>query len=154
VNAWKVILATVLIFGTGVVTGALITRRAGIAAPPRQGKSASPAAAPALAPGLYRLEFLRRAQRELNLSPEQRERVDGVFRQSQERAKRLMEPVAPELRAELDRAKAEFREILTPEQRNRFDSLLKQRFRDPRHDKSARPRDKDAATNAAPLPGI
>ena len=95
-------------------------------------------------PGGYRLEFLRRAQRELNLTAEQRERVEKIFSQSQERTKRLMEPVTPHLREELDRAKREFSEILTPPQRARFDELLKQRVRDQRREKGSRAQEKEA----------
>jgi Spy/CpxP family protein refolding chaperone len=87
---------------------------------------------------------LRRAQRELNLSGEQRERVEKIFSQSQERTKQLMEPVAPRLREELERAKLEFREILTPSQQTRFDELLKQRVRDQRREKGSRAHEKEA----------
>lgn len=98
-------------------------------------------------PGGYRLEFLRRAQRELNLTAEQRERVDKIFSQSQERTKRLMEPIASDLQDELDRAKREFSEILTPPQRARLDELLKQRVKEPRREKS--PRAQETETSPA-----
>ncbi len=80
-----------------------------------------------------RLEFLRRIQRELDLSAEQQERIDKVLKQSQERTRKIMEPVVPQLPQELQRAKAEFREVLTPDQQGRFDELLKlQRFKEHR----------------------
>ena len=143
-NTWKIILATVLIFGSGVVTGGLLVRRTGQAESPRQGRLPAATSLQPSVPGGYRLEFLRRAQRELNLTGEQRERVEKIFGQSQERTKRLMEPVAPHLRDELERAKLEFREILTPAQRARFDELLKQRVRDQRRDKGPRAQEKEA----------
>ena len=132
-NPWKVILATMVIFGAGVLTGAIIIRyttdlsrpqRPGFAN--RLGEQASP--------GGMRLDFLRRTQRDLDLTPEQRESIDKILKQSQERTRKIMEPVAPQLRQEVQRAKAEFRDVLTPEQQFRFDELLKlqQRFKEHR----------------------
>jgi len=144
VNTWKIILATILIFGSGVVTGGLLVRQTGHTESPRQARFPAVTALQPAVPGGYRLEFLRRAQRELNLTAEQRERVEKIFSQSQERTKRLMEPVAPHLREELDRAKREFSEILTPPQRLRLDELLKQRAKDQRREKSPRAQEKEA----------
>jgi Spy/CpxP family protein refolding chaperone len=130
VNFWKVILATMVIFGAGVITGALVSQfslNPSLMHPPRQGRPAE-----MWSPGGMRFEFLRRTQRELNLTTEQRERVDKILKQSQERTRKLMEPMAPQLHQELQRAKAEFREVLTSEQQTHFDELLKQqqRFRE------------------------
>ena len=80
-------------------------------------------------PGGMRLEFLRRMQRDLDLTAEQREQIDKILKQSQERTRKLMEPVAPQLHQELQRAKAEFRQALTPAQQDHFDQLLKQQQR-------------------------
>ena len=143
-NAWKIILATILIFGSGVVTGGLLVRQTSQTESRRQGRLPAVTALQPAVPGGYRLEFLKRAQRELELTAEQREKVEKIFSQSQERTKRLMEPVTPHLREELDRAKREFSEILTPPQRLRFDELLKQRARDQRRDKVPRAQEKDA----------
>ena len=143
-NTWKIILATILIFGSGVVTGGLLVRRSDQFTPVRPGRLPAAAALQPAGQGGYRLEFLRRAQRELNLTGEQRERVEKVFSQSQERTKRLMEPVAPHLREEFERSKLEFREILTPAQQARFDELLKQRARDQHRDKPSRSHEKEA----------
>jgi hypothetical protein len=124
VNTWKVILATMVIFGTGVVTGGLLVRHSERMRVPRfvrnpiVGRPAPPVSA-----GGVRLDFLRRAGRELELTPEQRERVDKILKESQERTRKVMSPY---VREELQRTKAEFREVLRPEQRPRFDQLLKQ----------------------------
>lgn len=149
-NAWKIILATILIFGSGVVTGGLLVRQTSRAESPRQARFPAATTLHPAVPGGYRLEFLRRAQRELNLSAEQRERVEKVFSQSQERTKQLMEPVASELHEELDRAKREFSEVLTPSQRTRLDELLKQRVKDPRREKGPHAPDKEKAAPGEP----
>ena len=141
-NTWKVILATVVIFVADVVTGGLVVRHSAQApAPVRPHNASAPRLAPPYSAGGLRLEFLRRAERELRLNPDQREHIDKILQASQERTRKLMEPVAPELRAELERTKDEFLAVLTPEQRTRFEVLVKkqqQRPHDPRHAPTAR----------------
>jgi Spy/CpxP family protein refolding chaperone len=124
-NYWKVILATVVIFGAGVVTGGLLVRLARTPVPPPPSRGQLRPADPVSAGGL-RLEFLRRAQRELELTADQRDRLGRILRESQDRTKKLMEPVAPQIREELRRTRAEFVEALTPEQRIRFNELARQ----------------------------
>jgi len=74
-------------------------------------------------------------QRDLDLSAEQRERIDKLLKESQERTRKIMEPVAPEMRAELLRTKEEFQQVLTPGQRTHFEELMKkqQRPHEPHH---------------------
>jgi hypothetical protein len=123
-----------VIFGAGVLTGALVMEfipNAPSSRHQRQGfaaRSYEPGS-----PGGMRLEFLRRTQGALDLTSAQRERIDKVLKQSQERTRKLMEPVAPQLHQELQRARAEFRDILTPVQQTRFDELLKQQQRFKEH---------------------
>jgi Spy/CpxP family protein refolding chaperone len=114
VNAWKVILATIIIFAAGAFSGAVLVRHA---APARFG------------PGGMRLEFLRRMERDLDLTPDQRQRVDKILKEAQEHTRKIMEPVAPAIHAELQRTKDEFRQILTPAQQVRFDELLRHSMR-------------------------
>jgi hypothetical protein len=127
VNNWKIIWATMVIFGAGVVTGGLLVKHASRVPP---GRAHRPPAvqrpAPAVSPGGMRLEFLRRAERELDLTRGQRERADQIIKDSQERTKKILEPVAPEMRNELQRTREEFRGVLTPAQRARFDEMAKQ----------------------------
>jgi len=141
VNTWKLILATMLIFGTGVVTGALVMRNSDRGQGPLRPRNISQARpVGTFSPGGLRLEFLRRAQRDLDLNPEQRERIDKLMKESQERTRKIMEPVAPDLRAELQRTKEEFEQVLTPEQRTRFEELMKkqQRPHEPHHTNGTR----------------
>ena len=126
-NNWKVILATMVIFGTGVVTGGLLVRQADHGRdrrPQRAGAMVHSAqAAPA---GVMRIEFLRRMEQELVLTPEQRDPIDKVLKDGQERMKKLMDTVEPRRREEFKRTMEEFRAVLTPEQHKRFDELVKQ----------------------------
>ncbi len=127
-NTWKVILATLVIFGAGMLTGNLLQEH-GV----RLGSLTAPHASPprrpvhALTARGLRFDFLRHLQRELDVTPEQGQRIDAVIARSQERTKELMQPVIPQLRKEVERAKAEFRAVLTPQQRERLDQLVKRR---------------------------
>jgi Spy/CpxP family protein refolding chaperone len=144
VNSWKVILATMVIFGTGVVTGGLLVRYVDHGRdrrPQRAGAAVHPAqAGPA---GVMRIEFLRRMERELELTPEQRDPIDRILKDGQERMKKLMDTVEPRRREEFKKTIEEFRAVLTPEQHKRFDELVKQQQQRAREQrKAAPPRDR------------
>jgi len=148
VNTWKVILATMVIFITGVVTGGLLVRFAEREPAPVEHGTAPPRpSAPPGSPGWVRIDFLRKMQKELDLTADQRQRVDKLLKESQERTKKLMEPISPSLRAEVQRTKEEFRDILTPEQRVRFDELLKQQQRPQKRPQQPHERPFEAPTN-------
>jgi Spy/CpxP family protein refolding chaperone len=140
VNTWKVILATMVIFGTGVITGGLLVGHEGHIRhghPPRAANANRQAQQPP-SPGGLRLDLLRRLQSELSLTPDQKERIDAIIRQGQERTRKIMEPVRPQLQEEFRKTKAAFRDALTPEQQTRFDELLKQEQR-PRESRRPQP---------------
>jgi Spy/CpxP family protein refolding chaperone len=119
-----------VIFGAGVLTGALVVEfTEGLNGSRHQQTSSGNRAFETGSPYGMRLEFLRRIQRELDLTAAQQEQIDKVLKQSQERTRNIMAPVAPQLRQELQRAKAEFRDILTPAQQASFDELLKKQQR-------------------------
>jgi Spy/CpxP family protein refolding chaperone len=140
VNNWKVILATMVIFGTGVVTGGLLVRQADHGRDHRsQHAGAGIHLAQAGPAGVMRIEFLRRMERELELTPAQREPIDLILKNGQERMKKLMETVEPGRREEFKKTVEEFRAVLTPEQRTRFDELVKQQQQHARELRKAAP---------------
>ncbi len=149
-NTWKVILATMLIFGTGVVTGGLLVRHAEGPRNRRPQQHPPGALRPAqpVTPGAMRIDFLRRLERDLDLSPDQRQPIDRILKDGQERMKKLMEPVEPRLREELKKTIEEFRQALTPEQRERFDALRKQQ------QQRAREQHKPAPASERSAPGV
>lgn len=137
-NTWKIALATVVIFGAGVVIGGVLVRYTEDAKPARsqhtvplwppprglvQGRQ------PEAQQNLERqqAEFIRGLQRELKLTREQRDRIDRTIRDGQERSKAIWSKVAPELHKEMEEVKDRIRTELTPEQRARFEEVLKQR---------------------------
>ncbi len=140
-NSWKIVLATMVIFVAGVFSGGLLVNHVDRVRMPRPLRSVVyPRPSQPTTPGGQRLELLRRMQRDLDLTPEQNQRVDAIITQSQERTKKIMEPVSPLLREEVARAKQEFRAVLTPEQLARFEALLRQqqRGRDMHHPNATR----------------
>lgn len=139
-NTWKVIFATVVIFGAGVVTGGLLVKYSvqPPSRPARQGGVANNRIQPISAGGL-RIEFLRRIERDLDLSPEQREQVNKILAASQERSRKIMEPVTPKIREELQQTKEQFRAVLNPPQKVRFDELLKQQQQQQQRQREHRP---------------
>jgi Spy/CpxP family protein refolding chaperone len=155
VNTWKAIFAAIVIFGAGIVAGgALVSRLHSNWLAPAHPASDPASTAQVPSPGGMRLEFLRRAQRDLDLTPEQRERIDKILKDSQERTRKLMEPIAPEFHAESKRAREEFRAVLTPQQQERFDQLVKLKHgpRDERHPSFSRDHAPAAAQTNQPQP--
>lgn len=130
-NTWKAIFAALVIFGAGLGTGALWTRTFVKPAPP------APLAAPVRPVNshtnslplehLRRLELMQRVQKDLDLTPEQREHIEKIIGDGQEHIKELWEEVAPDIHDELQDIKKKLCAELTPEQLKRFDELMKQR---------------------------
>ena len=131
-SAWKVILATMVIFGCGVVTGALLMKTelpsAGAPAEPAQHPPASTNQPPPLAQ-IQRPEFLRRMQKQLELTASQRDEIAKIMKASQERNRPLWDRIAPQMREEVKRVREEIRQVLTPGQQTKFDEMLKSRPR-------------------------
>ena len=145
-NTWKVVCATLVIFVAGIVTGATLVR---FAQGPRQGRIQRPIidnrfpsdfAHPgnpnlpneprpqnAMNPGngLLSREFIQVLERQLHLTPEQRERVDTIMAAGQERVRELRSRIDPELRKELQQTREQIRAVLTPEQREQFEQMMK-----------------------------
>ena len=76
-NTWKVIFATVVIFGAGVVTGGLLVKYS-VQTPVHQARrdGAQGNRVQPISAGGLRIEFLRRVERDLNLSPDQKDQID------------------------------------------------------------------------------
>jgi Spy/CpxP family protein refolding chaperone len=119
VNTWKPILAALVIFAAGVVTGGLTARL---------GLPTKTAATPGPPPGGFRgvrNELVDRMQRELYLTTGQREKIEKTLRESHERTRKLWETIAPQAQAEQKHVREEIRGILAPEQQAKFDESFK-----------------------------
>ncbi len=124
-----------VIFATGVLTGGLLVGHFEhaqiVQRPAGQGATNNRPLLP-VSPVVMRDNLLKRVSRELDLTPEQHDRVDKILKESQERTRKVMGPF---LKDEMQRTTATFRDVLSPEQQVRFDELLKeqqQRGHDPR----------------------
>jgi hypothetical protein len=156
-NSWKVVLATMVIFGAGVITGGVLVRQTTLRPKNTAVRQSINTGRPQVfSPGNLRLEFIRRAERELDLSAGQRIRIDELIQRSQERSRKVMEPIAPKLREEVQQTREEFRAILTPGQRAQFDRFWKQQQpRPPREGRPPGSRERPSAPGPArpPTPG-
>lgn len=125
---WKVVGAAVVIFGAGVISGNVATRLyQNYTAPTRLRLPEGP---PPPWVG-QRMDFMRRMGDALGLSPEQRERIDKLIRESQQRTRELWEPFGAQFKAEMERLKAAVDAELTPEQRAKAEELHKRRLNRP-----------------------
>jgi hypothetical protein len=110
-----VVLATVVIFATGVVTGGLLVR----------GTSKIEVAQPFW----NRFEMTRRAVDHLkDLTPEQRGRIDGIIRDNQELIADYFRILEPDVQQVFRRMREGIRGELTPEQHRRFEELSRNRL--------------------------
>jgi len=129
VKIWKVVIAVMLIFGAGVVTGGLLVR----SLVPRQAKSAQTTTimgtptAPGSPVSPARQMFVQKVKRELDLSSDQSAQVDEIMRESRKRMNKIYEPVMPEAREETRRVRQEIQALLTPEQKRKFNEVFKRR---------------------------
>lgn len=113
-----VVLATVVIFAAGVVTGSLVTRKA----------SRMPVGQPFWA----RFEGTRRAVDELarrgELTPEQHLRLEEIIRDHQELIADYFSILEPDVQQLFRKMREDIRAELSPEQRGRFEDLARRRL--------------------------
>jgi Spy/CpxP family protein refolding chaperone len=120
VKAWKVILAILVIFCAGLVVGGLVEKRIAATAPPAPVANSRP--------GQTRLQsLLRRMDRELALTADQHAQIEKIISTSQEHTRELYKPVALEMNKQTASACEQIREVLTPDQQAKFDTLSRTR---------------------------
>ena len=149
-NSWKIILATVVIFGSGVVTGGLLVNYVERAHPESRRQTAGahrdrPGSQelPLPRPQILNQQFVEQLDAALRLTPEQREKIRKIIADGQERNHDLWKLVAPQFRSVMQDVRQRIHAVLTPEQRKQFEELMKQ----------LAPRRPPASTNApATLP--
>jgi len=123
VNPWKPILAVLVIFAAGVVTGGLTVK---LRQPSRIPHRNTPVKSVSPLPREAQLrELSRRMQKELDLTPEQRERVEAIIHDSQERMKAFWDLVGPKVREEFREMRQKIRGELTVGQRKKFEDIMR-----------------------------
>ena len=99
---WNVILATIVIFGAGVVTGGLLVHHTEHPLPHSH----------AMEPGPK--------------PPEQREQIQKVISQGQQNTRNLWKLVGPQFQLIWRDTRGQIRQVLTPEQKKKFETLMKE----------------------------
>ena len=115
-KVWKVILAALVIFAAGVVTGGL-TVRLNLQQPP------TPAAPAGFGIMRQRGELLDRMQRQLYLNPTQRDHIEKIIRDSHEHMRQLWDSIAPQAQEERRHVHELIRAELNQDQQKLFDQM-------------------------------
>ena len=150
-NSWKIILAAVVIFGAGLITGGLLVnkmeppRPKDIQRPPgelnprpqannnRDHEPPDPQDLPKPHPSeMLSKQFVQRLDKTLRFTPEQRAAIGKIVADGQERNHEIWTNVAPQFHKVLQDVRQQIREQLTPEQQKQFEELMK-RFRPAGH---------------------
>lgn len=118
-NRWKAILAAALIFATGAVTGALLQR----AAQARAQAARDAGMAPQMMDG--RFDLVRKLQRDLDLTPDQSQRIEAILQDGRKRTRQVWETCEPQMKEEMKRVRERIQAELTPGQKTRFLESLK-----------------------------
>jgi chorismate mutase len=149
-NSWKIILAIVVIFGAGVLTGGLLVNYAEppqakeVQLPPGEGNArpqandrshdqSRPQDLPRpRPPEMLGRQFVRQLDTALHLTLQQRAAITKIVADGQERNHEIWTNVAPQMHKVLQDVRQQIREQLTPEQTKQFEELVK-RFRPAGH---------------------
>lgn len=148
-KSWKAILATLVIFAAGLMTGAVIIKKSQASAP-------RPVSPEIFFQGPYYIQkhFLGRMKSELALDESQSLKVEKIFADSRERIRILLDIVGPELRTELTAVHQAIQKELTPAQQSKFEELLRKtrpgRFGGSSVKDSHRSRERDADRSGDP----
>lgn len=126
-KAWRIILAVTLIFSAGAVTGAIVARKIA----PRIVKTERVSPPPNFTQSPERRkEYLDRLESKLNLSGDQKQKIDGILRASQTRLRSLWDNWEPQAKEEFQRTRKEITEVLSEEQRELYRQMRKHRSND------------------------
>ena len=155
---WKVILATLVLFGTGVVTGGLLVHLTSVTS--GKEKRVKQAFAPNPLPKELRgpvheqrFEYIGRLTKQLELAPEQAGKIEKILQSSQARTKAVWDTIQPKLNEELRKTREQIHEVLTPEQRKKYDEITRQqRRKEGRPDASSKSGKRPKPTGTATAP--
>ncbi len=122
---WKAILATLVIFTAGLFTGGLGVRWLTPAPKP----AFRPTTENPLMPWMVREQFVQFLAEKINLTEEQKDKILKIVHQSQQRTQILTGLIEPEMKEELRATRESIREVLNPEQREKYEEILKKRMK-------------------------
>jgi len=141
VNSWKVILATIVIFGTGVMTGGLLVshvdrdnrinrrppgpemRPPGFEREPGRGMGME--FPRPRQPDLLNTNFVRRLDDTLKLTPDQRGAIAKIIAEGQDQNHSIWTNNAEQMRKVSQDVHRRLHDALTPDQQKQFDDLMR-----------------------------
>jgi hypothetical protein len=139
VNYWKVILATVVIFGAGVFTGGLLVNS--VQHPHSRGKSRTTSSVethelqshtnnltnlrPPRTPEILGTNFVQQLDDALQLTSDQRDSIQKIIADGQERNHSIWTNNSAQMRAVIQDVRRRVRETLTADQQKLFEELMK-----------------------------
>lgn len=148
---WKIVGATLVIFIAGIVTGVVLVRlgergpklwnrplrEAFSHVPPKsQGTNIPPQPNPNRPinsgtgkPSAMNREFVPILDRQLRLTSDQREQIEQIMKTAQEKIRDLRLRIEPDIRKEMQRAQEQIRAVLTEEQLEQYQRLMKRQQR-------------------------
>lgn len=131
---WRAILAALVIFCAGVVTGGLTAK---LLLSPAQNQTARPIR-PSDSANQRLKEALKRLDLQLKLSTNQWAHIEIVLRDSQDHMRKLWQSIAPQSQENIKQTQQKIRDILTADQKTLFDDLCRFRGRRKPDDAAAR----------------
>jgi Spy/CpxP family protein refolding chaperone len=173
VNYWKVILATIVIFGAGVFTGGLLVQNADRSHPrfSRRPQTAPDAHPPPgkndqtrpqdlshpRQPEMFSRQFVQQLDDALQLTTDQRDKITKIITDGQERNRQIWTNFIPQMHKVTQEVQQQIHTALTPDQWKQFENLMKPHTsRRPASGTNA-PADSATSTNLPPLtnaPGV
>jgi hypothetical protein len=136
VNSWKVILATIVIFGAGVFTGGFLVNQVQHPKRPRQippvasntnaTDNVSTEIPVPLRAEILNKQFVGQLSNRLDLTAQQDQQIQKIVADGQQRSRDLWKLVAPQFQVLWHDTRQQIRDALTPEQRKQFEQLMKQ----------------------------
>lgn len=117
-NAWKVILAALVIYVAGIVTGNFASGLSQATPEDSQGQQSGRPRPPKMH------DLVRRMESRLHLESEQTEKVREIVEASQERMRTLMDDMRPKFETESQSMRLEIEALLSDEQMAKFDEVF------------------------------
>lgn len=157
-NYWKVILATIVIFGAGVITGGLLVGHVShppspfsIRKPPLPRPVIYDTLPPRLRPDFLNTNFVEALNDNLDLDQKQREQIRRIIAQAQQNTHDLWKLVAPQFQVVWHDTREQIKDVLTPDQKKKFELLLRQQHQLRRQAGTNAPPDMPSATTNGPV---
>jgi len=124
---WKVVVVLVALFLAGGVTGGFLTLRLARIVAPNRRPPGMQAQQPRRPVEQWGQQFRKQFAERLSLSAEQQKKIDAVRQATEEELRRLRHQSLVQTNEVTERLNKQISELLTPEQRPKFEKMMKER---------------------------